>query len=172
MVAYTGVNPMEKDVMPDSIRIAQIADVPAIVELAEQKRLEYQSYQPVFWRKAANSRERHIPWVEKLVNRDDVITLVHERDGIIDGFIIADFVPAPPVYDVAGPTCRVDDYTVADSQDWQAIGRELLEEVMREAQRRGAAQIVVVCAHLDQPKRAMLAAAGLSLASEWYTKPL
>lgn len=158
--------------MSTPTRTAQLADVPAIAELAEQKRLEYQRYQPVFWRKAANSRERHIPWIEELVKRDDVITLVHERDGIIDGFIIADFVPAPPVYDVAGPTCRVDDFTVAESQNWQAIGRELLEEVMRAAQRRGAAQIVVVCAHLDQPKRAMLAAAGLSIASEWYTKPL
>lgn len=159
--------------MSTPTRTAQLADVPAIAELAEQKRLEYQRYQPVFWRKAANSRERHIPWIEELVKRDDVITLVHEeRDGIIDGFIIADFVPAPPVYDVAGPTCRVDDFTVAESQNWQAIGRELLEEVMRAAQRRGAAQIVVVCAHLDQPKRAMLAAAGFSIASEWYTKPL
>lgn len=158
--------------MSDTIRKASIADVPAMVDLSEQKRIEYESYQPVFWRKAANSREKHLPWIERLVTRDDVIALVHEQDGEVDGFIIADFVPAPPVYDVSGPTCRVDDFTVANHKGWEITGRLLLEQVMREAKRRGAAQIVVVCAHLDQPKRAMLAQVGLSLASEWYTTPL
>jgi GNAT superfamily N-acetyltransferase len=158
--------------MNETIREARAADVPAMVELAEQKRLELQNYQPVFWRKAANSRARHTPWIQRLVSREDVITLVHEEDGTIDGFIIADFVPAPPVYDVPGPTTRVDDFCVAQSKDWATISRELLEAVMHEARRRGAAQIVVICAHLDQPKREMLMQTGLSLASEWYVTPL
>ena len=157
--------------MHNTIRQAQLADVPTIVELSEQKRREYQNYQPVFWHKAADSREKHLPWLEKLVQREDVITLIHQQEGAIDGFIIADFVPSPPVYD-AGLTCRVDDFCVASGQDWQAIGRLLLEEVMRQARQRGAAQIVVVCAHLDQPKRTMLMDLGLTLASEWYTIPL
>jgi GNAT superfamily N-acetyltransferase len=158
--------------MEDTIRKAQLSDVPAIVNISEQKRLEYERYQPFFWRKAADSREKHLPWIEHLVKQEDIISLVHERDGTIDGFIIADFVVAPPVYDIPGLTCRVDDYSVADSQDWQEVGRQLLDEVIREAKERGASQIVVVCAHLDQPKRAMLTEAGLSLASEWYVRPL
>lgn len=143
-----------------------------MVDLSEQKRVEYESYQPVFWHKATDSREKHLPWIERLVQRDDVLALVYEQDGIVDGFIIADFVPAPPVYAVPGPTCRVDDFTIANHKDWEIAGRLLIEQVMREAKQRGAAQIVVVCAHLDQPKRAMLAQMGLSLASEWYTRPL
>lgn len=79
----------------------------------------------------------------------------------------------PPVYDVVpGLTCRVDDYCVAEGHGWDEIGRQLLIEVMREAKQRGASQIIVVCAHLDQPKRRMLTDAGLSLASEWYVAPL
>jgi GNAT superfamily N-acetyltransferase len=158
--------------MDETIREAQASDVPAMVELSEQKRLELQNYQPVFWRKAANSRAKHTPWIERLVSREDVITLVHEENGAVDGFIIADFVPAPPVYDVPGPTTRVDDFCVAQSKDWATIGRALLEAVMQQARQRGAAQIVVICAHLDQPKRDMLMQTGLSLASEWFVKPL
>jgi hypothetical protein len=30
----------------------------------------------------------------------------------------------------------------------------------------------VVCGHLDEPKRAMLARAGYGVASEWHTKEL
>jgi len=43
-----------------SIRAARPADVPRMVDLSEQKRLEYQGYQPNFWRKAAGSRETQI----------------------------------------------------------------------------------------------------------------
>lgn len=142
-----------------------------MVKLAEQKRIEYQNYQPVFWRKAADSREKHIPWIEYLVNKEDIISLVHERDGAIDGFAIADLLQAPAVYDV-GLTCRVDDFTVAESQDWEKVGRALLDAVMREAKQRGVMQMVVVCGHLDEPKRKMLAHAGFTIASEWYVNTL
>jgi hypothetical protein len=47
----------------------------------------------------------------------------------------------------------------------------LLTAVEREAQARGAV-LVVVCAQRDQAKRALLRAAGLSVASEWYVRLL
>jgi GNAT superfamily N-acetyltransferase len=157
--------------MSSTIRKAETSDVLPIVELAEQKRIEYQNYQPVFWRKAADSREKQTPWIEHLVSREDIIALVHERDGVIDGFAIADLLQPPPVYD-AGLTCRVDDFTVAESQDWEKVGRALLDAVMREAKQRGAMQMVVVCGHLDAPKRKMLTEAGFTIASEWYVNAL
>jgi hypothetical protein len=65
--------------MPESrIRTAQTADVPRMVDLSEQKRLEYQSYQPGFWRQAADSREKQIPHFEHVVGSDRVIALVCE----------------------------------------------------------------------------------------------
>lgn len=155
-----------------AIRKAGLADVPRMVDLSEQKRTQYQSYQPIFWRKAAGSREQQIPHFERVVGSDRVIALVHERAGSIDGFVIATLVEAPPVYDPGGLTCLIDDFTVADPQEWEAIGARLLREAAREAGARGAVQAVVGCGHQDEPKRAMLAAGGFAIASEWYVKEI
>jgi GNAT superfamily N-acetyltransferase len=155
-----------------AIRKAGPADVPRMVDLSEQKRLQHQSYQPTFWRKAADSREKQLPHFERVIGSDRVIALVHERAGTIDGFVIATVVEAPPVYDPGGLTCVVDDFVVADPQDWEAIGAPLLSEAYREASAQGAVQTVVVCGHQDQPKRAMLAGDGFSIASEWYVKEI
>jgi len=62
----------------------------------------------------------------------------------------------------------VDDFTVASSADWPTVGAGLLHAVRSTASGRGAAQIVVVTAQLDEAKRAALAASGLSVASEWW----
>jgi GNAT superfamily N-acetyltransferase len=153
--------------MTGSIRKAQASDVDRMVELSEQKRIEYQAYQPTFWRKASNSREKQAPFLTRLIDRDNVIALVHEREGAVDGFLIAALVEAPPVYDPGGLTCLIDDFAVAGA-DWQGAGAALLAEASRQAQERSAAQVVVVCGHKDGPKREMLGASGLSIASEWY----
>lgn len=154
------------------LRRAESRDVTALVELAEQHRLRYQRYQPTFWRKAEDSREQHIPFLESLLKREDMLILVHESAEKIEGFVIADFVAAPPVYNPGGLTCRVDDFCVAEDHLWETVGLTLLNEVLRLAKEHGAAQSVVVCAHLDQPKRAMLAQLGYSIASEWYVRDL
>jgi len=57
------------------LRRAEGRDVTDMVELAEQRRLHYQRYQPTFWRKAEDSREQHIPFLESLLKREDVIIL-------------------------------------------------------------------------------------------------
>jgi hypothetical protein len=154
------------------IRKAVPADVPRIVELAEQKRVEYQEYQSTFWRKASDSREKHLPYIASVIERENVIALVHESDSEIDGFVIAAIVPAPPVYDPGGLTCVIDDFTVARAGDWEHIGAALLAEASRLSKERGAVQTVVVCGHLDEPKRQMLASAGYAIASEWYVRRL
>jgi hypothetical protein len=61
-----------------------------------QKRIEYQRYQPTFWRQAQDSREQQIPFFESLIGSDRAIALVHEQGGKVDGFIIAMLQPAPP----------------------------------------------------------------------------
>lgn len=156
--------------MDVQIRRAQATDVPSMVELSEQKRTQYQSYQPVFWSKATDSRQKQTPFFENMIARDNVIALVHEHGGSINGFVIAALVPSPPVY-TAGITCAIDDYCVADG-DWQDIGRALLDAVTIQAKERGAAQVVVVCGHLDEPKRDLLNLLGHTIASEWWVKPL
>lgn len=156
--------------MGDSIRQSQPADAAAIVDLSEQKRVQYQAYQPLFWRKAADSREKQTLFLEHQLKRENVIALIHTQGERIDGFVIATLVPAPPVY-AAGLTCVIDDYCVLE-QRWDAIGKALLDAITQIAGERGAVQVVVVCGNLDEPKREMLRKSGHTIASEWWVKPI
>ena len=156
--------------MNGSIRKAQLSDVPHMVELSEQKRLQYQRYQPVFWRKAEDSRQVQLTYFEGLVLKENIIALVYEQDKQIKGFVIAMLHSAPPVYKPEGLTCTIDDFCVAEPENWSTVGTDLLHEVACQAKEQGAVQIVVVCGHLDQSKREMLASESFNIASEWYVK--
>lgn len=153
------------------VRPATVADAPYMVELSERYRTMLAQYQALFWSKAEDSRAQHLPYIALLLRRADVLAFVAVTDGAIDGFIVGILAPSPPVY-AAGLTCTVDDFCVADPEDWDGIGRQLLDEVRRHARQQGASQVVVVCPHQHQRKRSMLRAAGLSVASEWYTSGL
>ncbi len=157
----------------DAIRAAQADDVPAMVAQSEQYREQLQTYQPVFWRKAEGSAEAQARYFLGLLQRSDVIALVHRavNDGLA-GFLIATLQAAPPVYDPGGLTCTIDDFCVAQAIHWPKAGTALLHAAMRLARERGAVQVVVVCPHRDQAKLTLLAGEGLSVASEWHTRPL
>ncbi len=156
------------------VRLARPDDVSAIVALAEEKRFQYAQYQPVFWRVAEDAVFQHRPFVANQVDRQDVITLVHEDSlGTISGFIIAIQVAPPAVYDPGGPSCYVDDFWVQGGRDWETVGIELLDAAIDRARREwGATQVVVVSGHLDHNKREFLTQQGLSIATEWYVRPL
>lgn len=148
------------------IRPATLADVPPMIAMSEDFRTQYQ---PVFWRKAADSAEKQTPYFEKLVQDETIITLVHEIDAKVDGFIIAALMEAPPVYNPGGFTCIVDDFC---TDNWERIGKELLNAAMEEAKQRGAVQIVVICPHLDEAKRTLLQSERLTIVSEWYVRKI
>jgi GNAT superfamily N-acetyltransferase len=154
------------------IRPAVLADVAAMIVLAERKRGEQAREQPVFWRKAADSAAKHTQYVGNLLQRDDVFAFVHETAGALDGFLIGVRLEAPPVVDPGGPTCLIDDFTVATAGRWPDVGRALLEVARAEARSRGLVCMQVICGHYDAPKRAMLAAAGFPVVSEWWVQPL
>ncbi len=139
-----------------------------MVALSEQKRSEYATYQPLFWRKAENSAAVQTPYFHHLLTQENVLTLVALEDAAVVGFVIASIVPAPPVYDPGGLTCMIDDFCVAHPDLWQTVGRDLIQSVTKEAAAHGAVQAVVVCGHLDEPKRALLRNVGMRIASEWY----
>ncbi len=155
-----------------TIRAATGEDVEAILRLADDRRRLYATYQPVFWRAADDAIARHRPHLSALVADETVITPVAVADQAVAGFAIGRLVPAPPVYDPGGVSCFVDDFAVADPADWLTVGVDLLRAVCRGARKQGAAQIVVVTGQLDEPKRAALAAGGLSVASEWWVAEL
>lgn len=155
-----------------SIRRATADDTSRMVELSDLKRTEYAQYSPVFWRKAEGASEKQHLFFQAQLERENNIVLVSEAAGEIDGFLIASLVSAPPVYDPGGLVCTVDDSAVSTPEMWQTVGQDLLAAATAQAKERGAVLSVVVCGHLDEPKRAMLRAGGASVASEWYVNPI
>jgi hypothetical protein len=154
-----------------TIRAAQAQDVDALLELSESRRREYATYQPVLWRPAPDALARQRPYLAGLLRDPDVLARVAVADVVV-GFAIGRLTPAPPVYDPGGPTCLIDDFAVANPDSWLTVGVGLLQAVSDAARERGAVQVVVVTAFSDTAKRAALEAGGLSIASEWWTRPL
>ena len=151
------------------VRVAVPADVATLVELAARRRVQYHVYQPRFWQPADDAVERQRQFFDALVEDEGVAVLVATGGpGNLRGFAVARTVDAPPVYAPGGPTCMVDDFTVSADAVWPEVGPLLLEAVVRWAAGRGATQLVVVTAHLDEAKRRLLRTSGLSLASEWW----
>lgn len=144
-----------------NIRRATSADLPAMVDLSEQKRTHYERFQPLFWRKAKDARERQLPFFEAQLQNEHLVMLVNESVGQIDGFIIANLR--------SGRKCDVDDFVVSDANTWLTTGQALLRAAGAAAKERGIAKYEVVCGHLDRPKQAMLTQAGLTLETYWFT---
>ena len=75
--------------------------------------IQYEHYQPIFWRVAPSARDNHLGFLAKVLANERTIALVWEEPpGTVEGFIIANIIAAPPVYEPGGPTCMVDDYWV------------------------------------------------------------
>lgn len=139
-----------------SIRPAVAGDLDRLLELGGARRRQYALYQPVFWRPATDAVEQQRRFLAKLISDDAVITVVADTGGTLVGFAVGTFVAAPPVYDPGGSACVVDDFAVAAPQQWLTVGVDLLRAIRHTARERGAAQVVVVCGHLDGPKRTTL----------------
>ena len=92
-----------------NIRRVTEADIPRMVTIAEAKRVEYEGYSPVFWRKAPDSSLKQEVFFQRLLTGTDVIALVAETGATLLGFVIGAVTTAPPVYNPGGPVCIVDD---------------------------------------------------------------
>lgn len=154
------------------IRPAEASDLDRLLRLGDKRRRQYAEYQPAFWRPAVDAVEQQRPYLAGLIEDDAAITVVAVTGEAIAGFVVGTFTAAPSVYAPGGPTCVVDDFVVEFPEQWLTVGVELLGALRRTALERGAAQIVVVCGHLDDAKRTALEQSGLSVASEWWVAPL
>jgi len=151
---------------------ARRADLEQLLDIAATRRQEYATYQPQFWRPAADAVARQRDFFGSLVEDEDTFIVVARNGENVHGFAVARTVDAPPVYHPDGMTCVVDDFAVAEPSDWPTVGPLLLDAVRIWASARGATQLIVVVAHLDQAKRAMLRTAQLDIASEWWVTPI
>lgn len=154
------------------IRDATPDDIAAMVALIEAARRRLEEWQPHFWRKAEASAAMSQGWFGVLLGNADVIKLVSDTQGTIDGFLIAMLQDAPPVYAPGGKTCMIDDFTVAEDALWTSVGRNLLRTALARATDKGATQTMVVAPNAHAAKKAMLAEEGLSVASTWWTGTL
>lgn len=152
-----------------NIRYAAEADLAAMVALIEQRRFEYEQYEPVFWKKASDSAEKTEPFFKSLLTNERATALVAYDDEQLVGFLIAINTPAPPVYEPGGTTILVDDFCVADASLWPSVGRSLLDQLEVIGREAGWRQYVVVSGKADQSKSEFLTSTHLSLASTWWT---
>ncbi len=163
-----------KPPLKTSIRKASKEDIKAMVVLSEIKRNSYQKAQPQFWRKAKNANQIQAKWFEKLLNDKNYILLVAEFTNSkstkkqLAGFIIGNLIKAPEVYN-PGLTLMIDDFCIENNYSWDSIGNNLLLHLKNLAQKKEVTQILAVCGHHDKEKCQFLEAAGLSMASNWYT---
>jgi hypothetical protein len=143
-----------------------------MLELSASKREQYEAYQPIFHRRAPDATGAQQPYLRHLIERDDVVALIATEGQIVVGFGTAEIHTAPPVYDPGGPVAMVDDFTVATPDMWPTVGRQLLDALTAQLQRRGVVAVIAVCGHRDEPKRQTLSEAGLTVASEWYVQAI
>jgi len=155
-----------------AIRPAEVVDLEQMLAIAENRRNEYSSYQPVFWHPTPDAVALQRSYFEGLILDSSVISLVAVSDDILLGFVIGQLVEAPVVYDPGGLTCSIDDFALKEQEDWPAVGATLLEAAKLAACERGAVQIVVVSGRLDEAKRSALTGSQMSIASEWWVAPL
>lgn len=154
------------------VRKAETTDIKAAIELVERSRRQFQKYQPTFWRKAANSAASTEAFFTKLLAEADTFFLVAVEGSQHQGFLIARKFPNPPVFDPGGDTWLIDDFCVSEPHLWLAVGEALLSHATTLIHEHGCAQIVVVSADRDLAKTEMLRRSDLTIASNWWTKPL
>ena len=148
-----------------SIRTATASDVPRILEIGEQKREQYETFSPVFWRKASTPRETFGPFITSQVESETNIALVSETNGDVSGYLIAQCRNLADGY--------VDDYATANPiTDWPTVGASLLTEAVRQAGARDVTAFTIVTGHADAPKRAAVESLGFHLGKNWLVKPL
>ena len=154
------------------VRKATASDIEAAIGLAEHSRRQYQKYQPTFWRKAADSIDKTRTFFTRLLAEPETFFLVAVEGRQMLGFLIARKFPAPPVYARGGDTYLVDDFCVVEPHHWLSTGEALLSHAATLVHEHGAAQIVVTCGDRDLAKAEMLRRSDLTIASNWWTKPL
>ncbi|HYD05069.1 MAG TPA: N-acetyltransferase [Reyranella sp.] len=152
------------------VRRATASDLDVIVAIVESQRKHYQKFQPTFWHKAANSAELTHDFFAELLAEPYFLVAVEGRQ--ILGFLIARKFATPAVYAPGGDTYLIDDFAMAEPRHWLAIGEALLSHVSTLLHEHGAAQIVAVCADRDLAKAEVLRRSDLTIASNWWTKPL
>src|SRR5205085_2224399 len=111
---YVGVVGAELD-----IRRATAADADTAADFAVAKRTEYERYSPVLWRRAADDRAQHQPFLTHCIESTDFASFAAEHNAEVVGVIIANRKGGPrPFADAPEPAWVVDDFFFAGATCW------------------------------------------------------
>jgi len=154
------------------IRRATASDLDAVVAIIESQRRQYHKFQPTFWQRAADAAALTKTFFSRLLDEPGAYFLVAAESRPVLGFLIARRFQVPPVYQPGGDTYLIDDFAVSEPRHWLGIGEALLSHVSTLLHEHGGARIVVVCADRDLAKAEVLRRSDLTIASNWWTKPL
>ena len=124
------------------------------------------------WRKAAHSAAATETFFTELLIATDTFFLIAVEGSQHQGFLIARKFATAPVFDPGGETWLIDDFCVAEPRLWLSVGEELLSHATTLIHEHGGVQIVVVSADRDLAKAEMLRRSDLTIASNWWTRPL
>jgi hypothetical protein len=82
-----------------AVRAATMGDIPSMLELAGTKRMQYETYEPVFHRRSDESvaRAAQETYFRRLIERDDILVLVATEHKSVVGFGTAEIHLAPAV---------------------------------------------------------------------------
>lgn len=136
-----------------TIRRATDTDISGIVALNVQSQARLEVMNPVFWKAHPDAPARFEAWMHKSLTLEDRAMFVAMEAGAVVGYLIAQVVPAPPIYasQVAG---LVDDFFVLDERaDLRAALLEAGEAFLRSREVVGCA---VMCAVKWEAKREFL----------------
>ncbi|AIE87693.1 hypothetical protein [Fimbriimonas ginsengisoli] len=153
-------------------RAAEVADLPQMVQLSHEYRLQLSTFQPTMWRMSEDGDRIQIDYFGHLLQQGNVAAVVAMKSDRVAAFAIGSLVPAPPVYAPGGLTFLIDDFAIAENESWDTLGQQVLSEMILLATARGAVQAVVICPNLLEDKRLALSSSGFTVASEWWVRNL
>lgn len=155
-----------------TVRFAVHSDLIAMVKLAEQQHVLDEQQQPMLWRKAKDSTLHQLEFYEGYLQQDNALMMVSQFGSSINGVIVAHLQEPPPIYDLPGCTCIIEDFVVESPSLWQTVGRQLFDAITEEAKNLNAVQMVIVSHTHNKHKQLFLQQMGLTVASQWHSKVL
>ncbi len=156
--------------MDIQIYLANLNDIDDMSRLSKDKRLAYEKAQPKFWAYAgAKGDEIQKVWFKELLdNPEYLLFIAKDSNQQCMGFVIGKLMQSPQVYNPGGLTLLIDDFCVATDALWSSVGLQLLKQIKKCSQEKGAIQVIVVCGHHDKLKAKFLNENNLNIVSDWY----
>jgi len=121
--------------------------------------LHHELDQDRFFAATERTEASYAGWLEKQLERQDVVILVAEFEGMVSAYAYGT-VEGPDYMALRGPAGVIHDLFVDQEHRRLGIGRSLLETMVGELEKRSAPRVVLSTAARNEAARRLFAAAG------------